>query len=244
MNTIYQEKGGETLVRRKRPRLVLFDIDGTLIDPDGAGRKSISRVFQEMFSIRDAFKDIRMSGKTDIQIIKEGLSLHGLDKSDETLERILREYVRTLKSVITRVNGKLLPGVMDLLNTLKSKDGFWLGLLTGNIREGARIKLGAFNLNSYFPFGAFGDDNEDRNKLLPILLDRFKQMTGRSVDFKDCLVIGDTPSDVRCSKPHGAVSVAVATGSYSYESLLETDADYVLEDLTGVLNVIKELRNS
>ncbi|MBW2031082.1 MAG: HAD hydrolase-like protein [Deltaproteobacteria bacterium] len=229
---------------RRRPRLVLFDIDGTLIDPDGAGRKSISRVFQDMFSVKDAFRDIRMSGKTDIQIIKEGLSLHRLDKSDETLDRIRREYVRTLKSVITSVNGRLLPGVKDLLNTLKSRDGYCLGLLTGNIRQGARIKLGAFNLNSYFPFGAFGDDNEDRNRLLPIFLDRFKKMTGLDVDPGDCLVIGDTPSDVRCSKPHGAVSVAVATGPYTYESLLETGADYVLKDLTGALNVVKELTNS
>jgi len=228
---------------RRRPRLVLFDIDGTLIDPDGAGRKSISRVFHEMFSVKDAFRDIRMSGKTDIQIIKEGLSLHGLDPSDQLLERILREYVRTLKSQITRVNRKLLPGVPDLLNALKGRDGTWVGLLTGNIRAGARIKLGAFNLNSYFPFGAFGDDHEDRNRLLPILLDRFKEMTGLDVDSGDCLVIGDTPSDVRCSKPHGAVSVAVATGPYTYESLLETGADYVLKDLTGALREIKELSN-
>lgn len=224
--------------------MVLFDIDGTLIDPDGAGRKSISRAFKKIFSIEDAFRGIRMSGKTDPQIIKEGLSAHGLVFSDQTLKTILKEYVETLKAEIDRANRRLLPGVMDLLDTLKAAEGYWLGLLTGNIREGARIKLGAFNLNRYFPIGAFGDDHEDRNKLLPILVNGFKKMTGLSIDFRDCLVIGDTPSDVRCSKPHGAISVAVATGSYSYESLLETEADYVLRDLRGALDEIKELRGS
>jgi phosphoglycolate phosphatase-like HAD superfamily hydrolase len=113
-----------------------------------------------------------------------------------------------------------LPGVLELLHALKTTDGYWVGLLTGNIQEGARIKLGAFDLDRFFPLGAFGDDHEDRNQLLPIVLERFSKMTGLGLDYRDCVVIRDTPIDVACAKPYGARAIAVSTGSYDYESLL------------------------
>ena len=132
----------------------------------------------------------------------------------------------------------LKPGVIELLNELKSMDSHWLGLLTGNIARGARIKLGVFGLNDYFPVGAFGDDSEDRNRLLPVAVEKFREMTNIDIDYSDCTVIGDTPMDVQCSKPFGATSIAVSTGPYSYESLLETDADYVLKDLSNALDLL------
>ena len=227
----------------KRTTFVLFDIDGTLIDPGAAGRRSITRAFEELFSIKDAFGDIRMAGKTDIQIAKEGLAAHGLPSGDEVISSIKSEYIRILKTEIRNKRKRLMPGVMALLDVLNKRNGYRLGLLTGNIEQGARIKLGAFNLNAYFPVGAFGDDDEDRNHLLPIALEKFKQLTGIDLHYNDCVVVGDTPSDVRCSKPFGAVSVAVSTGSYSYEALLETGADYVLKDLTQALEMVSEFKN-
>lgn len=220
-------------------RFVLFDIDGTLINPGGAGRRSVTRVFYEMFSIHKAFAGARMAGKTDIQIIKEGLTRYGLPMGDGILTSILSRYVEILQREIPNPKGHINPGVVELLEALREEDGYWLGLLTGNIERGARIKLGAFDLNGYFSVGAFGDDCEDRDSLLPIAVEKLRVMAGIDIGYGDCIVVGDTPLDVRCSKPFGASSIAVATGPYSYESLLETGADYVLRDLSCAIDIIK-----
>jgi len=219
-------------------RFVLFDIDGTLIDPGGAGRRSVTRAFYEMFSIREAFAGASMAGKTDIQIIKEGLARHDFPIGDGVLSSIVSRYVEILQREISNPKGYVQPGVVELLDALRETDGYWLGLLTGNIERGARIKLGAFNLNGYFPIGAFGDDSEDRNNLLPIAVERLREMTGIDIGYNDCIVVGDTQLDVECAKPFGAISVAVATGPYQYESLLETGADYVLRDLLHAIEII------
>lgn len=220
-------------------RFVLFDIDGTLIDPGGAGRRSVTRVFYEMFSIHEAFAGARMAGKTDIQIIKEGLARHDLPVGDGVLSSILSRYVEILQGEISNPEGHVHPGVVELLDALRETSGCWLGLLTGNIERGARIKLGAFELNEYFPIGAFGDDSEDRNNLLPIAVKKLRAMADIDIGYGDCIVVGDTPLDVRCAKPFGARSIAVATGPYGYESLLETGADYVLRDLSHAIEVFK-----
>ncbi len=213
-------------------KLIIFDIDGTLIDPGKVGRKSVTRAFYEVFSIEDAFADIKMAGRTDTQIIKEALAVHGLPPDDGVIPEILSRYVSILKTEVNTGKMSIKPGVVDLLNHLESIDVFSLGLLTGNIELGAGIKLNTFDLNRYFHFGAFGDDNEDRNKLLSIVVEKFNKMTNLDIGFTDCIVIGDTPMDVRCSSPFGAISVAVCTGPYSYDALLETGADYVLKDLS------------
>ncbi len=216
-------------------RFVLFDIDGTLIDPGGAGRRSVTQAFHAVFSISDAFAGMAMDGKTDIQIIKEGLSAHRLPGGEKVMSSIVSEYVKNLKKEINKKTKHLLPGVHELLNALQRTDGYWLGLLTGNIQQGARIKLGAFGLNGYFPVGAFGDDHEDRNKLLPVAVQKLNTAKRIGMDYHDCIVIGDTPLDVQCAKPYGATSVAVATGPYGYDELLQTAADYVLKDLSRAI---------
>ncbi len=221
-------------------KLILFDIDGTLIDPGHVGRASVSKAFYEVFSIGDAFSGIKMAGKTDIQIIKEALHAHGLSSSDGIIPRILSKYVNILKSEIISRRMRLKPGVVDLLNDLEAEDHLLLGLLTGNIEQGARIKLSVFDLNGFFSFGAFGDDNEDRNKLLPIALEKYRKMTNMDIGFSDCIVIGDTPMDVMCSKPFGAISVAVTTGPYGHEALVEAGADYVLEDLSDAKDLLAQ----
>ena len=223
-------------------KLVLFDIDGTLIDSGEAGSRALANSFRQVFSIENAFAGIEMAGKTDIQIIKEGLAAHGLQSGDGLLSSILSEYLNSLRIEVNNNRRHLKPGVVELLDSIKTMRGYRLGLLTGNIEKGACIKLEVFDLNSYFPIGAFGSDDEDRNNLLPVAVRKFRDMTNIDLSYNDCIVIGDTPSDVRCSKPFDAISVAVSTGPYSYESLLETEADYVLRDLSCAMDLVEELK--
>lgn len=188
--------------------------------------------FEELFSVRDAFRGIGMAGKTDIQIMKEGLARHGMNPENGKLGLFCETYVRHLQREIENPRRRLKPGIRESLAALSGADGVFLGLLTGNIEAGARVKLRPFGLDSYFPLGAFGDDHEDRNKLLPIAAERFHRRYQREIAFRDCVVIGDTPRDVECAKIHGAFAVAVATGPYSYESLAASGADMVLRDIS------------
>jgi len=212
-------------------KYVLFDIDGTLIDSGGGGTRSMSFAFEELFSIHNAFEWVSMAGKTDIQIMKEGLAMYGLDSENGNVRMICDAYIKRLRIEIETSKKYLKPGIEESLRAFSDMEGVYLGLLTGNVQAGARIKLGSFGLNPYFPLGAFGDDDEDRNRLLPIAAERFRSLYRRGVEYRDCIVIGDTPRDVECAKIYGAYAVAVATGPYSYDSLLSSGADMVLNTI-------------
>ncbi|NOZ25963.1 MAG: HAD hydrolase-like protein [Nitrospirae bacterium] len=210
-------------------RLVLFDIDGTLIDSGQAGTRALDRTFLDLYGLRNAFEGIEMAGKTDVQIIRECLGVHGLSADVEEVDRVIRTYVDLLAEEIDNPRRSVMAGVVDLLETLKA-DGVAMGLLTGNIEEGARIKLESLGLYGYFPAGAFGSDHEDRDMLLPVAVKRFSAL-GIDVPPERCVVIGDTPRDVRCARVHGASCIAVSTGSYSGEELIKAGADLVVESL-------------
>lgn len=216
-------------------KLILFDIDGTLIDSGEAGTRALNLAFQEVFSIPDAFRGISMAGKTDIQIMKEALKRHGLDSENGNIEILCRKYIKHLKYQIENPRRHLKPFIREALTALVGKEDFSIGLLTGNIKEGARIKLSPFGISHYFSVGAYGDDDEDRNRLLPVAVERFKKVHKKGVDYRDCIVIGDTPRDVECAKVHGAIAIAVATGPYPYETLLNSGADMVLRDMSGLV---------
>ena len=213
-------------------KFVLFDIDGTLLDSGGAGIRSLNLAFEEMFSIRSAFNTMSVAGKTDLQIIREGLKMHGVQSLDGTIPEFLDAYIRHLKKQVHAGKGHIKIGIPEALDMLKSRDDCVLGLLTGNIQEGAMIKLEAFHLDSYFSTGAFGSDAEDRNELLPIAVDNLFKKNSLVIPYGDCVVIGDTPRDVYCSKPYGAFALAVATGPYSCRELYESGADAVFENLS------------
>ncbi|MDA8168066.1 MAG: HAD family hydrolase [Nitrospiraceae bacterium] len=221
-------------------KLVLFDIDGTLLDSGRAGTRALDHAFAEVFSIEDAFEGIRMSGKTDIEIIKEAMRKHSLSV-DGKIPVIMEAYIRHLRREIDNPEKHLKPGIREAVNILNIMSRVELGLLTGNIEEGARIKLGAFGLNEYFQIGAFGSDEEDRNRLLPIAAERFRSRYGEDISYKDVVVIGDTPRDVECAKPYGAFTMAVATGPYTAAQLLASGADSVLEDLSDTRFFIARL---
>ncbi|RJQ16422.1 MAG: HAD family hydrolase [Nitrospiraceae bacterium] len=212
--------------------MILFDIDGTLISPGGAGTRSLDMAFHELLGIRNAFRDIPMAGKTDIQIIKEGLGAHGISNPDGKVEKIRDLYLDYLGREIDNPRKSLKPGIKEILDLLREMK-MPVGLLTGNLETGARIKLDSFGLNEYFLDGAFGSDDEDRDRLLPIALKKFAAK-GFAFTAGECIIVGDTPRDVKCAKIHGARCVAVASGPYPKEDLLRTDADMVFDSLEDI----------
>lgn len=218
--------------------LVLFDIDGTLIDSGGAGIRSLDLAFKKLFSIENAFDGINMAGKTDLQIIKEGLTKHGI-ATNGNLDSITNAYLEHLRREINNGRKHVKPGIYDVLRELSFMENVRVGLLTGNLESGARIKLEPFNLNRYFPSGAFGSDDEDRDNLLPIAVRRFEELYSTRVKFYNCTVIGDTPKDIYCSKPYGAKSIGVATGPYTADVLKKTGADYVFEDFSDYSHLLQ-----
>jgi phosphoglycolate phosphatase len=225
-------------------KFILFDIDGTLLDSGGAGTMSLNMAFEEVFAIKEAFRSISMAGKTDMQILKEAFELYKLEHSNGIMPEFYRNYVRLLKEHIRKASGHIKPGIKEALRELQARKECILGLLTGNIEEGARVKLDFFGLNSFFSVGAFGSDDEDRNKLLPIAVYKLYQRYSVKVSFRDCVVIGDTPRDVSCAKPYGAFSVAVATGPYSAGALSAAGADIVFDDLSDTEAFLSLLKSA
>jgi len=220
--------------------LILFDIDGTLIDSGEAGSRSLNLSFKELFSIANGFHGISMAGKTDTQIMQEGLLKHGISV-DGNFDVVINTYLKYLRKEIHNDRRHMKPGIYELLEKLSLTKDIQIGLLTGNIESGARIKLEPFELNKYFPTGAFGSDDEDRNKLLPIAINRFEEICRRKISTDECIVIGDTPRDVHCAKIYGATCIGVATGPYSIDELIGAGADYAVKDLFNYNNLLQFL---
>ena len=226
-------------------KLILFDIDGTLMDSGGAGAYAMEKAFKDILSIEKATRPpggkVSMAGKTDRQILREVLSIHNIRHNEPTMDRLMDSYISHLTKGMDNDRKSLKPCVMETLDWLGGMPKAHIGLLTGNVARGAEIKLKSFGLWERFGAGAYGSDNEDRNKLLPAALERFKALTGDEITFSDCVVVGDTPRDVQCAKPYGAHVVAVATGPFGIDELRETEADVVISDLSGVRDALSPL---
>jgi phosphoglycolate phosphatase len=231
------------------PKLVLFDIDGTLVLTGGAGVRAMNRAFDEIVSTSDAgaadaLTGIPVAGRTDWIILHDALARVGRDLDDDLFERLRARYITLLREEIQQP-GKgfhgTLPGVPALLDQLESREDVFLGLLTGNFREGAQIKLERFDLWRYFRCGAFGDDAADRNALVPVALERASACGIPSLASTDVIVIGDTPNDVACAQAVGAIPVGVATGSYTSDQLRACGAAMVFETLEDTADVIRQM---
>ena len=216
-------------------RLVLFDIDGTLIHTGGAGVMAFGRAFETEFSIVNGAARIKFSGRTDTGIAREMFLLHGVEPSRENLRRFFDSYVFWLDYLLTQTRGGVFAGVWEFIHQLHAlPQPPAIGLLTGNIRLGAEIKLRHFELWEIFQTGAFADDHEDRNHIAAIARQRGDLLLGGHLRDEEILVIGDTPHDIQCARAIGARALAVATGGAKFAELKGYNPDWLAEDLTRV----------
>jgi phosphoglycolate phosphatase len=236
-------------------KLVLFDIDGTLVLTGGAGIRAMNRACEAVVGHPEGLKGVAVAGRTDRSILMDALSRAGHTLDEELLARLREQYIANLREEIerpgrpqtteflgSRGNIKaVMPGIRELLDALQARDDVFVGLLTGNFEAGARIKLEHFDLWKYFRCGAFGDDSADRNALVPFALERARRCGLPDLAAADILVIGDTPHDVACALAVGAVPVGVATGGYTPDQLRESGADIVFEDLSATEEFLKLL---
>lgn len=223
-----------------RFRLVLFDIDGTLLSAGRVARESILVALDRAYGWKaegDHQDRIRydFSGKTDPQIVRELVTeAVGRERCEERLPRALALYLEELERRLAPGSVVPKPGIPELLARLEAEPGVTLALLTGNLERGARIKLGPPGFNSYFPFGAFGSDSADRYELPEVALRRAREATGRTFSGKSVVIVGDSVHDVACGRPLGVRAVAVATGPTRPEALAAERPDALLADFSHV----------
>lgn len=214
--------------------LVLFDVDGTLILTGGAGIRSFQRTFRELFGLDVVTDGIRFHGRTDPEIV-EDISAAGLGRLPTAAEirAICSRYVSYLEEEVRHSPGyRIMPGLPALLETLAGRAEVRLGLATGNLEDAARIKLDRADLNRYFSFGGFGSDAKDRAMLIRKAIERGTALEDPSRRDIKAIVIGDTDLDITAGRAAGAVTVAVATGGDSWETLQQASPDCLLEDLS------------
>lgn len=216
----------------------LFDIDGTLLASGGAGKAALESAFTEEFGVPLRVQ-IPYSGRTDRAIARDILRLHQIDETPENWTKLRTGYLARLPDSLNRHHGRVLPGILALLQALKSRGDVVVGLLTGNIRAGARVKLGHFGLFEHFAFGGFGDLHFDRDDVAREALAETHTRVGKTVEH--LWVIGDTPLDVQCARVIGARVLAVATGVHSHEELCATSPDLTLADLSDATCFLERL---
>ena len=213
-------------------KLVLFDIDGTLIRTGGAGVKAFEGTFLKAFGIPEATKTLKFSGRTDTSLVREGFLLHGIEPSAKNFKRFFGTYPLLLEELLGQLPGSVCEGVDQFIAALHGQQRrAALGLLTGNVRRGAELKLRRYNLWQHFPFGGFGDDDEDRNCIAAVARERGERVVGHTLQGEEILVIGDTPLDIACGKSIGAKVLAVATGNFSLEELVQSEPTWAVRQL-------------
>jgi phosphoglycolate phosphatase-like HAD superfamily hydrolase len=211
--------------------VALFDIDGTLMTTGGAGRRAMRAAFGEVVDAPHALDDVKLGGKTDPMILREGLQVIGRAYDAALVERILERYLERLEAEVARSPGyHVFDGVLTILDHAHALNAA-VGLGTGNVERGAQVKLARGALNDRFAFGGFGSDAEDRTELIRAGAERGAARLGRPLSECRVIVIGDTPRDVRAAHGIGAVCLAVATGGYDVSALEKAGADLVVERL-------------
>lgn len=212
--------------------LLLWDIDGTLIDSGGAGERALRLSLEREFGIADALNWLEWAGRTDIWIAREILDHHQLDASSENIDRFLNGYLTAVSEEMDNPKARVLVGVRELLAVVATHASAAQGLLTGNLERGAKIKLGHFDLWHYFSFGAFADDSELRDELGPHAVRRAAEHHRIPFQPDRVIVVGDTPHDIACGRAIGARTVAVATGKFSVDTLRPFKPDLLFADLS------------
>ncbi len=219
-------------------RLLLFDVDNTLLWSGGAGGKAMGLAFRDLFGIEDGFKRVEFSGRTDRYILTAALRQHGIDGDfDEHQVRFLERYYTHLPQMLREREGKLMPGFPALLDDLSGRPDVRLGLATGNFSRAAQMKLAHYGIDGYFSGGGFGEESEDR----AVIVRRAVERLGKGLPRAEAAVIGDTPHDISSAKANGAIAVGVATGTNSAEELRESGADVVFEDFSDWRSAVATL---
>ena len=230
--------------RELRPALILFDIDGTLLLTGRAGQRAMTYAFQDVYGVPDAFTSVAMAGRTDTSLVSQAMQQFGVPDTAESHEKFRVAYLEKLTKEIhlPGVGRKgVMPGARELLKALAGHPYLHVALLTGNYRDAAAIKLTYFDLWNHFAWGAFSDDAGDRNRLVPIARERARTHGVPHEACERAIVIGDTPDDVNCAKAADALSIAVATGGFSADTLRAAGADFVLDDLSDTEAVLQLL---
>jgi phosphoglycolate phosphatase-like HAD superfamily hydrolase len=218
-------------------RLVLFDIDGTILTARGAGRRALAAALKEVYGTAGDIERYDLRGRTDPRIVFDLMEGAGLARTavHERLDDCFEAYARGLAAEVGDGSGVVMhPGIADLVRRLDGAPEALVGLLTGNIEAGARIKLEPTGLRPYFRLGAYGSDHIDRRQLPSLAARRAQALTGRSFQPEAVVVIGDTPHDIECARHFGATAVAVATGLYTRESLEAERPDLLFDDFSNV----------
>jgi len=222
-------------------KVLLFDIDATLLKTGHAGLRALDRVFEELYEVPQATEGLRPAGKTDPLIIRELLegNVPNLDPVPE-IPRVVNLYVEYLGQEVDVSPGfQVMPGVPELLEALSRIPRICLGLATGNLEEGAYIKLRRAGLASYFSFGGFGSDSENRTEVVLAAIRRAEDHMKQEVPLDSVYVIGDTPRDILHAKEAGVRTVAVATGSSDADELSRYKPDYLFEDFSQTNRVVE-----
>ncbi|MEO1995806.1 MAG: haloacid dehalogenase-like hydrolase [Planctomycetaceae bacterium] len=207
----------------------LFDIDGTLLDSAGAGQAAMESTFRTQFDRSGPVSGISTAGRTDRAIVSDLFAFYGIQDTAEHWRAISETYPAHLQHQLPLQPGRLLPGILELIQHLSNRADIVLGLLTGNFRCGAQMKLRHYGLESFFEWewGGFGDDALDRDDVARSVAAELEQQFPESIDYDRVWVIGDTPADIRCGRAIGARVVAVATGSFDAETLAAAQPDHL-----------------
>ncbi len=229
---------------------VLFDIDGTLVQTGGAGQLAFAEAFAHEFAVAEISSAVKFAGRSDRAIATDLLAVHGFEPNEDNWQRFRAAYVRRLPGALQRRDGHVLPGVVALLDALAALPHSAIGLLTGNIREGADRKLTHYGLGDRFAFGGFGDDTNDRCEIAAIALaEATRHATERNgaggrPPLWGAMVIGDTEHDIRCARAIGALAVAVPTGGSTREALAAASPDLLLDDLSDSRSLLQILKQA
>lgn len=218
--------------------ICLFDIDGTLLSSGGAGQHAMECALLDVFGVTGPYEDIQAAGRTDRAITTDLFNHHKIELSETNWTTFLKAYLGHLPNSLTQNRGRVLPGIIDILEQLSSNEMVTLGLLTGNLQAGARIKLQHFQIDHHFAFGGYGDHDHHRDDVARSALQEACRHLQRTISGKDVWVLGDTPADVTCGRAIGARTIAVATGIYSVEELKAAKPDFLFADFSDVLAVL------
>lgn len=227
-----------------RKKLLLFDIDGTMLLTGRAGEHALRSALRERFGVADDLSSISFAGSTDGAIARQMFTAHGIPATPENIADLFDGYIHHLALELPRREGRVLPGILGLLEALHGREDCVLGLLTGNIAKGAELKLSHYGVWDFFEFGAFADDHVDRNRLGPVAHARAVEKHGVTFEGRDVFVLGDTPKDIDCARAAGFVAVAIATGAYSVAELEAHGPDFLFENLADTQAVLQALLGS